>query len=163
MIILISGVVLLTYKKPEKKAPAAAAPGNVAMASRSPHGAGRPRRKSDGDGEDEQAALRTGDEPEPEEVWQIGSTDASDDEDGALPHTPRSTRHRSASARSRGEGEEERMIGGEDEEEGECGGGGREGEEDASAIRRTSEERRVRPFVRDGGLRGGSGWFGRGV
>ena len=118
MIILISGVVLLTYKKPEKKAPAAAAPGNVAMASRSPHGAGRPRRKSDGDGEDEQDALRTGDEPEPEEVWQIGSTNASDDEDGALPHTPRPTRHRSASARSRGEGEEERMIGGEDEEEG---------------------------------------------
>ena len=84
MIILISGVVLLTYKKPEKKAPAAAAPGNVAMASRPTHGAGRPRRKSDGDDgdEDEQDALRTGGEPEPEEVWQIGSANGSDDEDG---------------------------------------------------------------------------------
>ncbi|EPS99891.1 hypothetical protein FOMPIDRAFT_1024026 [Fomitopsis schrenkii] len=117
MIILISGVVLLTYKKPEKKIPpAAAAPGNVVMASHPPNGVGRPRRKSDGDGEDEQDALRTGDEPEPEEVWQIGSTNVSDDEDGALPHTPRPTRHRSTSARSRGEGEEERMIGGDEEE-----------------------------------------------
>ncbi|EPS97577.1 hypothetical protein FOMPIDRAFT_1025007 [Fomitopsis schrenkii] len=117
MIILISGVVLLTYKKPEKKVPpAAAAPGNVAMASRPAIGVGRPRRKSDGDGEDEQDALHTGDEPEPEEVWQIGSTNVSDDEDGALPHTPRPTRHRSTSARSRGEGEEERMIGGDEEE-----------------------------------------------
>lgn len=112
MIILISGVILLTYKKPEKKVPSAAAPGNVAMASRP---AGRPRRKNDDEDGDEEDALRTGEEPDPEEVWQIGSTNESDDEGGVVPHTPRPTRHRSASARSR-EGEEERMIVDEDEE-----------------------------------------------
>ena len=64
---------------------------------------------------DEEDALRTGEEPDPEEVWQIGSTNESDDEGGVVPHTPRPTRHRSASARSR-EGEEERMIVDEDEE-----------------------------------------------
>ncbi|KZT68262.1 hypothetical protein DAEQUDRAFT_692718 [Daedalea quercina L-15889] len=113
MIILISGVVMLTYKKPEKKATTAGTPGNVAMASRSPRGTGR---KGSGEGEDEQDALRTGDEPDSEEIWQIGNM--SDDEDGAVPHTPRPTRHRSTSARSRGEGEEEARILTEEEEEG---------------------------------------------
>ncbi|KAH9830710.1 uncharacterized protein C8Q71DRAFT_716260 [Rhodofomes roseus] len=113
MIILISGVVLLTYKKPEKKPSTTVTPGTVAMASRSPRRGGGP--KGD-DEDDEQDALREGDEPEPEEVWQIG--DMSDDEDGARPRSPRPTRHRSASARSGGEGEEARILTEDDEDGG---------------------------------------------
>ncbi|KAH9914016.1 uncharacterized protein B0H18DRAFT_1046835 [Fomitopsis serialis] len=126
MIILISGVVLLTYKKPEKKPTTAGPPGAVAMSSRTPRrGNGR---KSDDD-DSEQDALRAGDEPEPEEVWQIG--DMSDDEDGARPHSPRPTRHRSASARSRGEGEEAGILGEEDEE------GGRDSTSSDATLART--------------------------
>lgn len=118
MITLISGVVLLTYKKPEKKSATSGHPAGVALPPRSRRGA---RRKGGVAGEDEQDALRDIEEGEgdAEELWQIG--DASDDEDDSgHPRSPRPVRHRSSSARSRGEGEQERMIGdGDDVEEGE--------------------------------------------
>ncbi|PCH43475.1 hypothetical protein WOLCODRAFT_25942 [Wolfiporia cocos MD-104 SS10] len=119
MIILISGVVLLTYKKPEKK-PAAGTPGAVGL---SPRARRTPLRKGDSHGDDEQDALRDPEEGEGEneEVWALG--EASDDEGdgpGVRARSPQPTRRRSGSARvamARGEGEEERMIGGEEEEE----------------------------------------------
>lgn len=111
MIILICGVVLLTYKKPEKKPTTAGASGHVALTPRARRGAAR---KGSPDNSDEQEALRDIEEGEEdaEQLWQIGDT--SDDEDGIdRPRSPRPVRHRSGSARSRGEGEQERMIGGE--------------------------------------------------
>ncbi|CCM05004.1 uncharacterized protein FIBRA_07203 [Fibroporia radiculosa] len=112
--ILISGVVLLTYKKPEKKPAAPGGSDHMSLPTRSRRGT--PRRTGDYN-DDEQDVLRVAEEGEgdAEELWQIG--DASDDEEHDQPHSPRPVRQRRGSARSRREGEEEgeeeRMIGGD--------------------------------------------------
>ncbi|KAI0768750.1 hypothetical protein BD413DRAFT_561088 [Trametes elegans] len=129
MIVLVSGVVLLTYKKPEDKAhaPASAVP----LSARD-----RRSTKKGGAGledDDEEEALRDIEEGEQDEaMWQLG--DASDDEDQSGTRSPRarsphpqgspriqrrasglklgmsSGRSRSPRPRQRGEGEEESML-----------------------------------------------------
>ncbi|KAI0356389.1 hypothetical protein OH77DRAFT_1401268 [Trametes cingulata] len=126
--VLVSGVVLLTYKKPEEKvtSPTSAVP----LSSR-----GRRRSRKGGAGlteEDEEDALHEAEEGEHEEaMWQLG--DASDEEDDGTrsprPTSPRpqgsprmqrrasgmklgmgSGRSRSPRPRQRGEGEHESML-----------------------------------------------------
>ncbi|KZT26776.1 hypothetical protein NEOLEDRAFT_1177356 [Neolentinus lepideus HHB14362 ss-1] len=73
MLILISGVVLLTHKKPEPKRPAGAT-----RLSSIPSGR-RTVKKAKGDAEEEEGLRPEGDVENQEVVWQVG--DASDDED----------------------------------------------------------------------------------
>ncbi|KAH9944703.1 hypothetical protein B0H21DRAFT_709546 [Amylocystis lapponica] len=112
MIILISGVVLLTFKKPEDKGVGAAAT-HVALATRPKRAAGK---KGDVVGEDEEAALRTEEEGEgADTLWQIGEASDEDDEGARSPIRSRSPLHRHRVPDSgRGEGEQERMIADED-------------------------------------------------
>ncbi|KAI0915783.1 hypothetical protein AcW1_003712 [Taiwanofungus camphoratus] len=123
MLILISGVVLLTFKKPEDKSINSAGAGSVALSTHTPRGTGTGKRG--GLGEDEQDALRDVEDGEgdAEELWQLG--DASDDEDegarGPLrSRSPLARRHGTESVRPphRGDSERERMIAEDDSEYG---------------------------------------------
>ncbi|KAI0644547.1 hypothetical protein C8Q79DRAFT_912657 [Trametes meyenii] len=125
MSVLVSGVVLLTYKKPEDKV---TSPTSVPLSSR----ARRPPRKG-GAVDDEEEALRELEDGEREEtMWQLGDASEDEDEDGTRSPRPRSPhpqgsprlqrrasgmklgmgsgRSRSPLPRSRGEGEHESML-----------------------------------------------------
>ncbi|KAH9858568.1 hypothetical protein C2E23DRAFT_864468 [Lenzites betulinus] len=128
MIVLVSGVVLLTYKKPADKgsSPTSAVP----LSSR-----GRRNPRKAGAGGDEEEALHDIEDGEQDEVlWQLG--EASDDEDNVRPRSPRPTSPRprvsprlqrrasglklglgSGRNRQRGEGEQESMLADHEAEE----------------------------------------------
>lgn len=90
MIVLVSGVVLLTYKKPEDKS--AAPSSGVPLSTRSHRSASKSGLV--GSGRDEEEALRDAEaEHEDTAMWQLG--DASDDEEQVgtrSPSSPRSPR-----------------------------------------------------------------------
>ena len=87
MIVLVSGVVLLTYKKPEDKVPAPSS--GVPLSTRGHRGA--TKGSFVGSGRDEEEALHeTEGEHEDAAMWQLG--DASDDEEPAGSRSPRSPR-----------------------------------------------------------------------
>lgn len=139
MIVLVSGVVLLTYKKPEEKSSAPLS--GVPLSARGHRSA----TKGDfvGTGRDEEEALHEVEDGDRDDaaMWQLG--EASDDEadDGARsprsPRTPRIqrktsamslklgantsqaslARSRSPRARTRGDGEEASMLADHEEEE----------------------------------------------
>ena len=118
MITLVSGVVLLTYKKPEKKPLHSENPSIMALPR---IGTGR---KGNGEGDDEQEALRDIEEGDGEAdmMWQIGDAEeGEDEEDGPRSRSPLSVRRRVSSTKPKvgGEGEEEHML--PDREEGEEG------------------------------------------
>ncbi|KAI0081307.1 hypothetical protein K474DRAFT_1656812 [Panus rudis PR-1116 ss-1] len=107
ILVLVSGVVLLTHKKPDPSTAPTGAGGTTALASLSPR-ARRTRRKADKDSKDnteEAEALRTLEEGENEDevLWQVG--EASDDEEGNFV-PPR----REGLSQSNGEGERQRMM-----------------------------------------------------
>ncbi|KAI0633717.1 hypothetical protein C8Q77DRAFT_1116551 [Trametes polyzona] len=134
MIVLVSGVVLLTYKKPDDKgnAPSSAVP----LSSR-----GRRAPKKTGSEGDEEEALRdVEDDEHGQTLWQLGEASDDEDEDGRRsprptsprpPSSPRLQRHASGlklgmgSGRNRGphqvgEGEQESMLANHDAEEDEA-------------------------------------------
>ncbi|OJT09387.1 hypothetical protein TRAPUB_14135 [Trametes pubescens] len=133
MLVLVSGVVLLTYKKPADKV-GDPPPSAVPLSSRS-----RRALRKGGSGDDEEEALRDLEEGEQEEVvWQLG--DASDDEDEDGRRSPRPTSPRpqgsprlqrrasgkklgmgSGQPRQRGEGEYESMMASHEADEEETG------------------------------------------
>ena len=87
MIVLVSGVVLLTYKKPEDKVPAPSS--GVPLSTRGHRSA--TKGSFVGSGRDEEEALHeTEGEHEDAAMWQLG--DASDDEEPAGSRSPRSPR-----------------------------------------------------------------------
>ncbi|OBZ67037.1 hypothetical protein A0H81_12867 [Grifola frondosa] len=109
MIVLVSGVVLLTYKKPDTKGPATT---HVPLSARGKRGTGKK-----GAVGDEEEALRDVEEGESEEiVWQLG--DASDEEEEG-DRAVLQRRHSGAGRISAkgGEGENEHMMGGHDDDE----------------------------------------------
>lgn len=140
MIILVSGVVLLTYKKPEDKSAGTGHTSATPLTARG-HRAGV---KGTAVG-DEEEALHEG-EAGADEAWQLG--EASDDEDDQADahalRSPRRPRRRStASVASRGpwphgEGEDERMMADHDEDEIEEGGHRRSSSSDATLAQPSS-------------------------
>ena len=94
MAVLVAGVVLLTYKKPEEKSAPASA--HVPLSSRGHRSATKGTFERD---EEEALHERDGDGEEDATVWQLG--DASDDEDDGTPRSPRPRSPRLPSGSSR--------------------------------------------------------------
>ncbi|GBE81573.1 hypothetical protein SCP_0313020 [Sparassis crispa] len=95
MIILISGVVLLTFTKPDQTGPGAHNSHHVPLSS-------RPRRNKGDQAEGgEEEGLREEDGEQNEVIWQLG--DASDEEDEGGRRSPLARRERPASVRGREE------------------------------------------------------------
>jgi len=108
IMILISGVVLLTHKKPERSTRMPAA---TALSSLSSHKAARSSSKvnqidEDDEDDDEEQALRKTEEGEENRavLWQVG--DISEDEDDQMGngHTPRGVHVAGSTTRVTGEG-----------------------------------------------------------
>lgn len=126
MLILIAGVVLLTFKKPDPTGTGRL--GGIALDSPAPARAGRPGKKgmktdADDDAEGE-GAGRAG-EGDAEVVWQLG--DASDEEEEGVRSRAKSPRPKNplggigaakgVGGLKEGEGERRRMLDDEDEEQ----------------------------------------------
>jgi len=115
MIVLISGVVLLTYKKPAHTvAQSSGASGHVPLSAR----ASRQRRKGS-PGADEEEALRDlemGEGGEDAEMWRLGDVSDDDEEQGPS-RSPIVRRNSGIRAPGDGEGERARMIRDGDEED----------------------------------------------
>ncbi|CDO77686.1 hypothetical protein BN946_scf184969.g37 [Trametes cinnabarina] len=140
MIVLVSGVVLLTYKKPDAKGPSA-----TSAAPLSARGRRTPQKGRSGIalGDEEEALHEVEDEERDEAMWQLG--EVSDDEDADGTRSPRarsprprgsprvqrrasglklgmgSGRSRSPRPRQRGQGEQESMLADHEAEDEEAG------------------------------------------
>ncbi|KAI0661098.1 hypothetical protein C8Q70DRAFT_693670 [Cubamyces menziesii] len=135
MIVLVSGVVLLTYKKPDEKA---SAPSAVPLSAR---GRRTPKKGGPSLGDEEEALHDVEEGDEGDAMWQLGEA-SDDEEDGTRsprPTSPRpqgsprvqrrasglklgmgSGRSRSPRPRQRGEGEHESMLADHEAEEDEA-------------------------------------------
>ena len=109
ILILISGVVLLTNKKPEShpKTPGFKGTGDTTTLVSFPPSARRRARSKVGD-EEEGILSAEGERTEGAAPWQLG--DASDDEDGGFPSAQRRTADRPWAEGGGEEGERARMM-----------------------------------------------------
>jgi len=93
MVILISGVVLLTHKKPERSTRASAAPGLSGLSSRKAARSSCKVDRIEEDEDDEEQALRQTEEGEEREdravLWQVGDDSEDEDDRAGREHTPR--------------------------------------------------------------------------
>lgn len=114
MIVLISGVVLLTYKKPAHTgAQGTGATGHVPLSARGT----RSRRKGAPETDEEEALrdLESGEADHDAEMWQLGNV--SDDEDEQGPSRSPILRQRSGLATADEEGERAQMIRDDDDDD----------------------------------------------
>ncbi|KAG2043612.1 hypothetical protein BDR03DRAFT_1054146 [Suillus americanus] len=108
VMILISGVVLLTHKKPERSTRASAA---TALSGLSSHKAARSSSKvnrmdEDDENDDEEQALRKTEEGEEDRavLWQVGDISEDEDDQVGNGHTPRGVHVAGSTTRDTGEG-----------------------------------------------------------
>lgn len=94
MVILISGVVLLTHKKPERSPRASAAPSLSGLSSRRAARSSCKVDRIEEDEDDEEQALRQTEEGEQERedravLWQVGDDSEDEDDRAGREHTPK--------------------------------------------------------------------------
>ncbi|KAG1734729.1 uncharacterized protein EDB91DRAFT_1146559 [Suillus paluster] len=110
IMILISGVVLLTHKKPERSTRVSAAAALSGLSSRrAARSSSKVNRISEDDENDEEQALRRTEEGEEERedqavLWQLGDDSEDEDDQAGKGHTPRGVHAAGNTSRVTGEG-----------------------------------------------------------